>query len=287
MNSSWIKITRHDKHVTMDISARKESIDADFDLSVKNYIDRIVATYPAPFTIFATGGVDSQAVIQMWLKSGHKFNVVSVRFKNNFNEHDLKTLQEFSKQFDVDVRYIDFDIVDFLENRLEHYVLKYRCSSPQICAHMAFNELVPEGTAIFSGNIPYTSLDFTIELLPLYTYRDITRPAFIPFFLMEDKDIAGACMREGFKIIKNYTGMDDYEKKCTLYNHIGLPVIPQQEKLSGFEKLKEYYQLQQHLVSRQLRLKYSGQPSKWVFDIFFRYRWYGMIGTPKHLEFIF
>jgi hypothetical protein len=286
-NTSWIKITKNDQEVTMDISAREESIDADFDLSVKNYINSIVATYPEPYTIFATGGVDSQAVIQMWLKSGHKFNVVSVRYKDEFNKHDLETLSKFSKQFNIAVRYIDFDIINFLENQLEHYVLKYRCSSPQICAHMAFSELVPEGTVIFSGNIPSSSgLDFNTELLALYTYRDTTRPTLIPFFLMEDKDIAGACLRKCFEIVKPFSGSEHYENKCNLYNYLGLTVIPQEEKLTGFEKLKEYYQPKQHLVDRQLRLRCSGQPSQWVFDIFFRYRWYGIIGKPKYLKLI-
>jgi hypothetical protein len=285
---SWVRITECDQSVTMDFSARKESINADFDSAVKNYINRIVATYPAPYTIFATGGVDSQAVIQMWRKSGHKFNVVSVRYNNNLNEHDLTTLREFSKQFNFDVRYIDFDIIDFLENRLEEYVLKYQCRSPQICAHMAISELVPEGTVIFSGNIPQGGrMEFVVDLLPLYTYRDISRSTLIPFFLMEDKDIAGAYLRENIKITKPYSGVSQYENKCKLYNHFGLTVIPQEDKLTGFEKLKEYYESKKHLVNRQLRLQSMDYPSKWVFDIIFRYKWFNVIGKPRHLNFIF
>jgi hypothetical protein len=284
----WIKIQEHEQTVLMDFSAREKSINTDFDSAIKNYIDRIVATYPAPYTIFATGGVDSQAVIQMWRKSGYEFNVVSVRYNNNFNEHDLETLKEFSEKFNVDVRYIDFDIVDFLENKLEEYVLKYRCNSPHICTHMAISELVPEGTVIFSGNIPQSNIiEFTVDLLPFYTYRDMSRPSLIPFFLMEDQDIAGAYLREDIKIMKNYSGLTQYENKCNMYNQLGLFVIPQKNKLTGFEKLKEYYQPQQHLVNRQLRLKSSGYPSKWVFDIVFRYKWYNIIGKPRSLKIIF
>ena len=286
--TSWIKINRTDQCVIMDLSARRKSMESDFDSAIKNYINRIVETYPKPYTIFATGGVDSQAVIQMWRKSGHEFNVVSVRYKDEFNKHDLETLAEFSQRFNVDVRYIDFDIVDFLENQLEQYVLKYRCPSPHICTHMAISELVPEGTAIFSGNIPHNGyIEFTVDLLPFYTYRDITRPALIPFFLMEDVDIAGAYLREDIKITKSYSGIEQYENKCNLYNHLGLTIIPQQQKFTGFEKLKEYYQPQQHLISRQLRLRTSSQLSNRVFDIVFRYKWYDIIGKPKYMKIIF
>ena len=284
---SWIKIKETAHTIEMDLSARNESIDIDFELAVKRYIDEIVATYPAPYTLFVTGGVDSQATIQAWRKSGHDFNIVSVRYENDYNEHDLTTLKEFEERFDVEVKYLDFNLTDFLENRLEEYVVKYKCASPQICTHMAISELVPEGTIIFSGTAPSIHrMEFTSDCLPLYTYRDLARPNMIPFFLMDDKDVAGAFLREGIKIEKAYAGIgvQMYQVKCDLYNTVGLEVIPQEKKFNGFEKVKLYYETRQELVNRWDRMKWSDMPAKWVFDIAFRYKWYDVIGKSKHLE---
>lgn len=288
---SWIQIKETNEKITLDLTARNESINMDFDLAVKSYIDRIVKEYPAPYTIFATGGVDSQATILAWIKSGYDFNVVSVRYENGFNEHDLTTLKEFEEKYNIEVNYLDFNLTDFLENRLEEYVLKYKCTSPQIGTHMAISELVPEGTVIFSGTAPCIDrMEFTADLLSLYTYRDLARSTLIPFFLMEDKDTAGAFLHESINIEKFYKGnakqILHYDVKCELYKNVGLDVIPQEKKFNGFEKVKEYYETRQELVTRMDRLKWSSKPGKWVFDIAFRYKWYDRVGAPKYLDVI-
>ncbi len=286
---SWIKITETDSTITMHLTARTESTNIDFELAVKHYIDRIVETYPAPYTIFATGGVDSQATILAWMKSGHEFNVVSVRYENNFNEHDLTTLKEFQERYNIKVEYLDFNLTDFLENRLEEYVIKYKCASPQIGTHMAISELVPDGTVIFSGTAPCIHrMEFTADLLSLYTYKDLARPTMIPFFLMEDKDVAGAFLQESIAMEKFYKGnpkyISHYDIKCELYKNVGFDVIPQEKKFNGFEKVKEYYETRQELVNRWDRLKWSTMPGQWVFDYAFRYKWYPIVGKPKYLD---
>ena len=69
-----------------------------------------------------------------------------------------------------------------------------------------------------------------------------------------------------FKKYPNYTD------RVAAVLQLGIPIISQPQKQTGFEKIKEYYDDQPARVNPREKLKYSNKPSKRVFDILFRYR---------------
>jgi hypothetical protein len=233
-------------------------------------IKEITEKYPPPYYLMVSGGMDSQIMLWCWLNSGIDFIPVSVKytgaseFKEILNEHDLIELEQFANNHNIVIQYKYFDVINFLENDLEKYATKYQCTSPQICTHMAMSEMISDGTVIFSGNFAYAFF-YTYTILGLKRYSDLSGRSVIPFFLLHDPELAGIP-----QILSNST---DYSiKKFEAYSNLKVPVIPQPEKQTGFEIIKNYYDTRTDLVvSPKTRIKYASMPSKRKFDLLFRY----------------
>ena len=263
MYYSYDRFNLH-RSVTVDIADADAS--ACFNLLMQ-YVHEIVSTHPGPFTLFVSGGLDSQAMLYAWKKAGVEFKAVHVDYMG-FNSHDYLECAEFCKVNDIDLEIKQFDILHFLENELEAYATKYQCASPQICTHMAFSTLVPDGTVVFSGNLLMLDL-FPLDntIFGLQRYAEIEQRNMIPFFLLQNEQVAKASIAQSISID---TPNGSYAAKCKLYQSLGIPVIPQVAKQTGFEKLKEYYDQFASRVSTIDKLKYSHLPSKRVFDQLFR-----------------
>jgi hypothetical protein len=234
-------------------------------------IQEITEKYPPPYHLMLSGGMDSQIMLWCWLNSGIPFHPVSVKYtgaseyKEILNEHDLMELDEFSKNHNVQIDYKYFDIVNFLENDLENYAIRYQCTSPQICAHMCMSEMIIDGTVLFSGNF-VRDFRYTYTILGLKRYADNSNRSIIPFFLLHDRELAGVLQQAPGK------GNDYSIKKYNAYTTLGAPVIPQPKKQTGFEVIKDYYDTRTDLiVTPKMRIKYASMPSKRKFDLLFRY----------------
>ena len=143
-------------------------------------VNKIVATHPAPYTLMCSGGVDSQAMMWAWLKSGHPFNVVSIKYVSNgtwFNDHDLDTLVQFTEKNNIPVTYYEFDIIDFLENgELQKISVANDCQSPHICTYIKMSQLITSGTILFSGNWlspDISGLNYTILGCHRYAFTNL------------------------------------------------------------------------------------------------------------------
>jgi hypothetical protein len=234
-------------------------------------ISEIIENYPPPYNLFVSGGVDSQTMLWCWLNSGKDFNVYCARLVdskgNIYNEHDYSTLKLFAQSYDIKINYLDFDIFVFLENHLTQYAQRYMCTSPQITTHMAISELVVTGTNLFSGNFQPGGL-YNYTVWGLYRYS-LIKNNFIPFFLMHDAELAGALVQ--YDTDKSFYSSYNYDRKIKLLKLAGVPIIPQSVKYTGFEKIKDYCDIN-YTVPFNDRIRYAQQPSKRNFDILFRYR---------------
>jgi hypothetical protein len=236
----------------------------------RRVITDIISKYPPPYYLMVSGGVDSQALLWCWINSGIDFTPVSVRYvgapeyRSVLNQHDLDELNTFSTNHKLSVKYIDFDIIEFLEKDLETFAVTYQCTSPQLCTHMRISELVSDGTVIFSGNF-MRDVFYTYTILGLKRYADITKRNIIPFFLLYDRELAGLRGNNNYE--------RGYKEKVRFYKDLGIPIVPQTNKLTGFEVLKDYYDTRTDLVvTTKEKLKYAKKDSKRKFDILFRYR---------------
>ena len=245
-----------------------EPTDENLLLISARVIQEIKENYPPPYYLMVSGGIDIQLMLWCWKNSGVEFQPLSFRYKHNdtyFNNHDLESLKQFSKFIDTKINYVDIEIIDFLEsNKLQEYASAYKCTSPQICTHMYMSEQKYDGTVIFSGNF-VSNFTYTNTQLGILRYEYLSGRPTIPFFFMHDPVLASK-----FMFLEKHP--DPNIAKFLTYSKEGAPLIPQQEKYTGFEKIKEYYDQQATRVSPEDRLRFSNMPSKRVFDLLFRYK---------------
>jgi len=258
-------------------------------------VKEIVAKYPPPYYLMVSGGVDSQALLQSWIEAEQPFIAYCAVFPNDLNYHDIKTLEQFKTVYNINVKYLPFDITDFLENQLVEYAIKYQCNSPHIMSQAKISEMFMDGTVISSGmpifkHTTAIQQNFTYSTFGLQRYKELANRNFIPYFLCHTKEIVGA-WQHSCKSLKRITseniaklnqiqymnGTNDsniennsYSLKCEIYRDNEFKIIPQESKLHGFEKLKELYDSKKHLISDAMK-RYPGKDYYRVFDVLFRY----------------
>lgn len=231
----------------------------------------IQKNYPPPYYVMVSGGVDSQATLYSWNLFGSNFIPTSVIYNKDifFNKHDLIELDSFSKQHKIEINYINFDLLSFYESQYNEVAHEFECSSPQISAYIEMTKNLP-GTVIFSGtwmSKPKFLYNRVQHALTLYSYKRNC----VPFFFLSEPNLAYT----GIKLklnLKSGTPEVVYEDKVKGYQVAGFPVISQEKKFTGFEKVKDFFD--QHcwdLATPKMRLKYHKKPSQRTFDILLRY----------------
>lgn len=274
----WVKIgfgnDLLDYHPTkpfiVDYSAARIS-DIPIDELTTQAIRRIVDKFPKPYTLICSGGVDSQAMILAWLRSGVEFTVVAGRYNGGMNDHDLENLWLLQKREGFEVQVLDLDILAFHENELLTWAERYQCTSPHILTHMYICSQIPNGTVISSGNyvLKHGVLGGnTFMTFGLHRYASLSEQSVVPHFWMHDQDLMPAFEVERRKLNLTDKLEDwDYAFKCELFRLSGYDVIPQAVKYNGFEKIKEYYD--DLPLSYRIRVKWSRMSIRY-YDIMFR-----------------
>jgi hypothetical protein len=235
---NWVKTRSKDTVYYFDFSCDK-IIDLNGLEAALYTIRYITLNYPPPYTLYLSGGVDSQAMLYAWLISNVPFKTLSAIYCNNFNEHDLVTLENFSKTVNYKVNYIDFDLINFLENEHDYYANKYICGSPQITTFMKLADLTKTGTVLLSGNFIQSKKVGLPDHNNMGLYHYSKNKNVIPFFFLETQELAHAFIQD--KTVE--PGISTYIQKVLCYQQNNFPVISQEKKFNGFEKIKEYYDI--------------------------------------------
>lgn len=245
------------------------------ELTVKKIID----TYPAPYRLMVSGGVDSQAMLYAWKLFGKEYIPTSITYNGTLNRHDLITLHEFSKKENIKIDYIDFDLLDFYQTNFLTIVEKYKCTSPQFAAHLGMTESL-NGTCIFSGDRLLPNLA-VISSANLCIVRASKIRSIVPYFFMHTPELAYSSLFEKYSV-KRQTDVTKYfyEEKVNSYLKSGFPIIAQEIKYTGFEKVKEYFDTHySHLLTPKIKLKYASKASQRTYDLLLRYPYEDKFGV--------
>lgn len=248
-------------------------------------IDHIKKKYPPPYTLCLSGGLDSQAMLYSWIRSGQEFRTYSAVYNDNFNNHDLEILSSLEQIYNIKINFQNFDIINFLFDEHINFVNTYRCGSPHMTTFMKFIEIINEGTVIFSGQpmgqlLPTGHRRLTIDTnnFAIYRYALSTKRSVVPWFLLETSEIAYGL------IDPNYLGKCPHEEKYLKYRKNGFEVILPKNKYSGFEKIKDYFdQNYSHLVKPNDKLiRKQTQNSLRTFDVLFRNKYELKFASDKY-----
>ena len=283
---SWVSV--NGQLLDFTVSEFKETVKSPIQAAVEAVND-IVKNYPPPYNLFVSGGIDSQAMLYAWKISNHPFNVYTFRYNETYNIHDIKTLFLFCERESIPYTIVDFDYFKFLEEEYDGIAKKYKCSSPQISMHIKMANMFT-GTNVFSGNfLLQESAVLTHAILGIYRYsRTSEGKNTIPYFFLHTPELAYSM--HGFKQ-DNFDKINELEKlgyrrKARVYNLVGFPVMPQEQKFTGFEKFKEHYDSHTYVKDDpKNRLKFGNKDSARPFDWLFRYPYEELFGEPR-LNFI-
>lgn len=193
--------------------------------------------------VLLSGGIDSQSVY-LYLKQKN-IQVKTLFCDYKYNKYDA----DFAVKAGIDIKiHIDLDRFFFDKKRHLHYFDLYKCTSPQLAVHLEILEYIrqtyPESNIFMPGMPPFynynedgsigNSLPDYCQLV-YYRYKEKTCFSnFHPYFWLEFdvfKEILNSNHQLNFDI-------SDYDKKILLYKELGLKIIPQDFKKTGFEEYK-------------------------------------------------
>ncbi len=269
-------------------------------------IEYIKKNYPAPYTLYLSGGSDSQAMLYAWVKSDTPFKTFSGIYNFESNWYDLETGKLFAESLNVKIDYHNFDLIDFLETEHNDFALKYKTGSPQFTAFIKMASLTTEGTVIFSGeckppknfvnpNSPPIVIP-SLNDMGLYYYGLIEHKPIVPWFFLETETIAYSWnYNSKYTFIPSYSSKDSniiannnderkgYIEKIAIYHENGYPVIPQDNKQNGFEKIKNFYDFNSpRNPSIQDKLAFGFERSRRNFDLLYRNKYEDKLKNYKY-----
>lgn len=253
----------------------KQSMDAAIDA-----IHEITKKHSPPYTVFLSGGIDSQAMVLAWKKSGVPFRVVHYTYGTNVADNNSTLAFCMKHKIQVDLR--SFDAKTFIESdELKQMAIEYDCSSPQILTYIKMIEQHSE-TCILAGNfIDGTTAGLNWTILALERFAQTKKQNLVPFFFLSTPALAYSMLDTYVQQVKRLNDLEgrmvpSYTPRVYAYQAMGYDVIPQHKKLSGFEELKDLYDNVQ--IDPKTKFKWYHMPSKRPFDLLFRYSLYDVIG---------
>lgn len=289
MPLEWTNPRKEDQIYYFDFSSNEEKFINGLEAAIFT-VEKIVSSYPPPYILFLSGGVDSQAMLYAWIKSNKPFQTFSARYNENLNDYDLKELDLFSKMYKININFYNFDLIKFLETEHKDYSSRYFCGSPQITTMMKLADLQNKGTIILSGNFIQKIHD-VYHGLPLknqyglYHYSKLSGKNVVPFFFLETSELAHAFkINKHLKIFDKHQDLDGYKNKILLYLAHGFPIIPQVKKYNGFEKIKEIYDVNSpRPPTIEERLQFcENQVSRRNFDLLYRNKYEKKVSNIKY-----
>lgn len=224
-----------------------------------------------------SGGVDSQVMLQCWLEADIKFDAFVLVFKNDLNKMDVDHARLVCNKFGVELNEIEIDIIKFLNYYNYEYALKYNSCSPHFNTHYRLFNILREyqytgvccgGDApiknMFNGKWggnftrnPNTFVKYVeqskfpvignfISYYPnlAWTIALNTKPISLPLPEGRIMTATGVYLNENNRVLSSIDNLHKdtvnqrYLDKCEGYRNIGIDIIPQDQKYTGFENIK-------------------------------------------------
>lgn len=199
-----------------------------------------------------SGGVDSQSACLMLQQANVDFTCAILVFENQFNSMDVDSALAFCEKHDFKYITINLEVLPFLARKMKDYVTKYECPSPQISTHLWLYEQlkdVYQATSIIAGgNAPFRQagewqFGSSRSQSAWMKFKEIHDFNIIGNFIGHNLEIALMFMLATPEAPASDTVEESrYESKLEGMYKLGLNVTPQDQKFTGFEKIKAHLQ---------------------------------------------
>lgn len=105
------------------------------------------------FSLFYSGGTDSEIVLRLLLKIGKPPDLFFIRFKNGLNHQDYTIATQVSESLGIKLNVIDVDIIDFFKSG-EAWDLASEMQCSQIAYLNVYNQIKKIGMPTIMGGEP-------------------------------------------------------------------------------------------------------------------------------------
>jgi hypothetical protein len=206
-----------------------------------------------------SGGVDSQAMIQCWQEAGLKFDVAIMEFENNLNQHDVSVALAYCNAHGIEPIILKLNVIQFLTRDCIEFGTVYKCASPHFITHYQMFDMLRDlgytgiccgGTAFARnhaewGPVPSAAQSNYIEYSNRNNFPVIGNflgydPALCwsMALLTPEHDVEWVTQQPR---VVSETNAVRYAAKILGYRNHGFDIIPQENKYTGFELIKDYF----------------------------------------------
>lgn len=201
--------------------------------------------------VFFSGGTDSEIVLRTFKKIGLNPEVVFIKFKDSYNSQDLFFAEKIVKELNINLKIIDFDIIDFYKSgeahqfaseiqcrQIAYLVVYYHIKKLQVPAVMGGEMMFQRKTShnyakwyyCFRENQDGSAMRFSKKYnIPLVNEWFSYTPEMMAYYLEHPK------IKWLFEDRYNYKMASFSTKNEVLCNY--LPELLYREKTHGYEEL--------------------------------------------------
>jgi len=214
-----------------------------------------------------SGGLDSEAMAESFLRADVPFSASIWRYKNGINNYDIKHAVQFCKNHKIDYEMEECDLERFYGNNLHvHYGIKYLCNSPQVVAHLYFLEKIfknPNMAVFLPWQPPgfsyhrkkkkaYVRIIF-FRYLAYYRFFILNKVFGSPYFFICRSALLYSFLKlpiAKYAMNQMNSYIKPYKIKTALYQQGGFLSESKKGKFTGFEKMKT-------ILKRKYKISYE------------------------------
>lgn len=285
---NWLDVSNY----VHDIPDQSVTLNPDFfkslrfdDVSLTQYrIDAVKRLTPMlgdkPALCFS-GGIDSQATWQCFNEAGYDIDVYTLVFKDDLNKQDVDHAILFAKKHNINLQFVEIDIINFLSRENSEYSKIYKSLSPHFNTHYRLCDILRSrgytsfvcggGSPLLTDDMSQWVSNYSQNFLNYINYSEISGVFCQGNFLGFDPYLAWALSiftpvfsnevyshsNNLYKDDRDRLEFQRYHEKVQGYKNIGFDIIPQTKKYTGFE-----------LVKDKLEVMYG---DGWAFEKMFRF----------------
>ena len=157
-----------------------------------------IETHNSNLVLFYSGGVDSECILEVAVEAGIDVLPVHMRFVSDgdiLNDHEQYHVQRFSRKYDIDIEYVDVDIMSWL------YTDRSELSWYHINSELGFKHQGPASLMYLRHLVAERLGDVTVMHghgdLPIYGWQD-------PYNLGHKVWTINYCWHANFETVKYY-----------------------------------------------------------------------------------
>lgn len=148
--------------VTIGSIDRDHYRNSSYQLELKRIADQVYKDLGKDMVLFLSGGTDSEIVLRSFLDIGVNPRCVVIRFKDGYNAADVCEAVEITKDLNVKLEFLDFDVKDFYySGQAEEFGKTIQCT--QVTYLMVYYHILKLGCPAVMGGEMLLSRSLSIK----------------------------------------------------------------------------------------------------------------------------